>query len=79
MVGKKLTAIARHVYVLCYREQCGRVCLPNMWVGKVTLVDGAKTDQCFGVGGEKHVIRATMSHAAVGLALFTVFCSPNTN
>jgi hypothetical protein len=64
VVGKKLAAMTTHVYILCYDEQCASMCVPKMWEGKTTVVDGSKTDQCFGVGEEKHVVRTTMSHAA---------------
>lgn len=64
VVGKKLAAMASHVYVLCYKDQCERVCVPMMWASKATLMDGNKVDKCFGVLEEVHVVRATMSHAA---------------
>jgi hypothetical protein len=69
MSGKRIVAATQQVYILCHKEECGSVCVPEMWAHKTTVIDGAMTDKCFGFdkpsgGYVDHWHKASLMHAA---------------
>ena len=67
--GKRIVAGTQRVYVLCHKEECDSVCVPEMWAKKTTVLDGGRTDACLGlekVNGAyvDHWHRASLLHAA---------------
>jgi hypothetical protein len=69
LVGKRIVAATQQVYILCHREECGAVCVPEMWAHITTVLDGAKTDECLGFDRPEgryvdHWHKASLLHAA---------------
>lgn len=49
------------VYLLCHIN-CDAVKIPAQWKGKVTLISGAKADDCFGTQDDPHNRKITLVH-----------------